>query len=786
MRKIKILIFLACFSFLYATTSYAQVKKHDKVTKVNRSTYNFSDQESCDIEKQKKDRSLQTVYSDQQDNICYLDELGLKMGEKQEFLTPYYVIDEKDDYVELVAKNPEGIGKPKGMFSFFYGSKYRFQDAKEEDYVGWMHKDNLLKFSTPRLSADNYKPLYYMVGYNNLESLYNSRKLAAKDSIFIYKDPKLKIKSDKAFNTNEFVFLYKYNKSKNAVLVSNKSSLSTTDTINRTMGWIPSELITPVGQKEVIHLDEIETLKVAKNNPTNGDIPVIDIAKNFVFKNTVNCGEIALDSVIPVTVPLHVWNHNDNKLINVLGNDLLIKKVAKIKEENASMNFHFIFDCSPELRSKLMLQIASLQHIWVLLSEDARYKNIAVSFSASSFGCGDFYSLEKTNSFIEWVNHLQNVFIGVEKPTETNTEGISKNLDFALERSKLSPSFENNFIIIVGEDQLDFSVNRNSNLIQDLAETSSKILFFQLENKPDNRHQNYILQAKRILDTVGNTHARFLKDYTVDNKLVKQSNIFTKLSLEEDNAYLYDAPKNSVYNGGLVFPKINQQLTPSTFDATIDSLLERTFTFNTTFLASLERNAAELGFLRSKPTNSLTKIIERDNHYKNLLPLIPKNQVYEQYFVQTTTSEFSNDPVHSGYLLSKEDIDLLSENYQSLIPSLYNKVGRKERKKLTKIYKKTAKGLNGMLFYKVLNKRNSIGDLLYIKTGIPVSNEALNSLRIKDTHKKSKLSHEDFRKLMNGLRTKIEALENTSEDTNTVYKDGSNKIYYYLSKENLL
>ena len=176
-KKIKMLnkkYFTLLFCCLYQF-SFGQIGNYDKVKKIYRKTYNFLDTVKF-RSKQHKDKGLYIVYSDRDENNSYLDALGLKQGEQQKFLTPYFVVGQTTDFLEVVKFNPEILGKPKGIFSFFYGSKYNFSDKKNVEYIGWIQKDKLLHFSHPKVSEANLKPLVYYLGASDTNTLFNLRR----------------------------------------------------------------------------------------------------------------------------------------------------------------------------------------------------------------------------------------------------------------------------------------------------------------------------------------------------------------------------------------------------------------------------------------------------------------------------------------------------------------------------------------------------------------------------------------------------------------------------------
>ncbi|MFL1895024.1 type VI secretion system protein TssR domain-containing protein [Aquimarina sp. 2-A2] len=765
----------------------AQIKKFEKIEKKQRNTFNFE----ADVQprvRQKKDKRLYQVYSDRSDNIVYLDPYAQKKGEQQDMLAPYYVLDQKNDYLKVVTANPELIGKPKGLFSIFFGKKYRFKDHKKTEYIGWIHKDNVLHYDHPRVSEFNYKPLRYVVGIQDLKTLYNIKRHVKQDSVYVFKDPLFKEKSEKKLLLDQFVYLYKYDSKKKAALVANQSTLKPEDSVSRIMGWIPQPLLKLVGQQQVYTMEKSDSLIFHKSQGTTKDtLHTREIGSDYIYdlsKQKVRMQQAA--DTTQVVVPVNVWDHYDNTLINVDGEDVLIRKLDEIREDNKIVNFHFIFDCSKELRKKQLRLMSSLQRIWVLLSSEERYADYEYSFSASSYGCGKFYALPKTKSFSLWVDYLQNIFLDTNlyEATQINTNGIEQCFEYAI-ADEPKGSFVNNIIMVAGEKKF-YNPPNIKEITRKLGQTSSRIIFYQLENKPDDQHQDYILQAKRILGRVSQSHSDFIRAFIVENDLIKSENTFTSIPAV-DNIYVYDAPNNSTYQGGITFPKINKVLLATSFDKALDSVLRKTIRFNSTFTGSLEYHAKKLGFLRSKSGQRIKQLILNDTTYNNSLGMVPRNYMYEKYYQDERFNQGDNNATIFGYLLTKEELEMIIDNYNSLIPMYTKEVKRKDRRRLYRVYRKNSRNINNDVFRKILKRKNHIADLVFLKTGIPVRDTYLRETKIKHLKRKRRTSHQAFTELMIELRKKVEVLEGMLSRKNaTIYTHSDTRKYYFVSENYIL
>jgi hypothetical protein len=318
-----------------------------------------------------------------------------------------------------------------------------------------------------------------------------------------------------------------------------------------------------------------------------------------------------------------------------------------------------------------------------------------------------------------------------------------------------------------------------------LSKFSTQILFFQLENKSDNKHQDYILKAKQILDEVGKKYYDFITNYIIENELAIKQNTFISLESDENNIYLYDTPKKSIYNGGVVFPKVNKYLTPISFDVAFDSLISKTITTNNAFIKSLENGTDKLGFLRSKPTDRIINILKKDSTRNALL--IPKNHKDEKFLEVSRLEILHNMDLEPGYLFSKKELNVIIESYKSVIPLIDRDLEQQQqRRKLYLKYKAYYKQLNELLFYKQLQKNNTIGELLEIKTGIKVRERLLNTIKISEVKEKDELSDEGYIKLMKHLRLKVTKLEAVIGNENSlIFEDGSKTPYYFVLEKQL-
>lgn len=761
--------------FIFSQDVYSQVSKYQSIERVGKENFNIVTRAGRKYEYE-KDKSVRLVFSDREDNTAYLDAYGQKKGDVQKFLTPYLVIDSKNGFCELVEASPNIIGRPKGLFSCLFSKKNHFRDTKGLKYIGWIPFNNLVWYPKSLIDAENNRPLKYKVGFQ-AKSLFDLHKYLNKDSLTVYKDPLLKIKSHNVFLTNQVVYPYKYSLTKKTVFVSNKPILK--DTVNQISGWIPSDFIFPIGQNKVFKLNDSLSFDYINTEKKDTLLVKKDLYSKYLYDDSFNVFK-GNDTITTLSVPIYVWNHRENKLINIDGNDILVSEVDRLKRESKTLNFHFIFNGTD--RTKINLLISSMQRIWVSLSQVPKMK---LTFSSICVGKKSFI-LPKTDSFAQWIDFMQKLSKGNHKNIQIGKElNIAESIDKMLsEKSSVKRNFENNFFIIMGsQEQIDLS--NYSRLMNRMASKSSALLFVQTNNRIDNSYQNYILRAKETMAVLGESYNSFIRRYTVDNSLVVQNNSLKNIESEKDNIYIYDAPINSRFNGGIVFPKINETLAPISLNIAIDSVLNNIQKNNELLISSLENYKSKLSVLRSKPTDVLRYLFRNDASLDTLsLSKIDRNNVNEVFYKHFGVDKETIDTLEEGYIFSKEELQSLIEDYRMLLPYFSKGLQKEEKRILLKMYKNQIRGINKSFRRKVLSKcKSTVGELFYYKTGIPVTETILDTIKVSEIRKEPKGEENIFSEIYLKLLEKLNVLEEKIQNNQLEITEDNR---YYLPKEMLL
>jgi len=692
-------------SLLFLNSVYAQVTKYERLHCVGRQSFNFIPSTSQHPYLH-KNKDLLVVYSDRDGNKAYSNRFAQRVLGEQKMGSPYYVVDEKNGFCKLVAASPSIVGKPKGMLSLFYGSKRHLKDAASAPFVGWIPKDRLLPFGHAFVSPSNNLPIKFRVGTTAINRLFNLRPYCSIDSILVFKDPFFDNKTSKSVCWGQIVYAYKYDESKQAVLISDKPTLN--DTERKVLGWVPSDMVVEVGQNSSCLLE----------NERIGEFP---LQSNFIlFHNTNNKSK---DNV--TKLPVSVWDDERSYIINIKGGNFPVAEIKRMNNGSRRLNVHLLF--FEKDRAEVRALASSLQDIAMKIPH-----TFQTSFSMTSISENGNQHLKCTPDYAQWLTFL-------EKTTSGHTNGTTSSVGFEAAINTIfneTPyvKFENDVFIVLGTDEIP---TFTSDIKSKLAARSACLLFVQLYNKDNTSYQNFILQSKELLDANIAGYMNFITQYIADPKLDKPS-LFKELSTDNENAYLLDVPQNSIATGGLVFPKANGRLSNPGLSNILDTLFVQISTKDSELITSLTKCKNKLGVQRAVPTKYVEELCKASSlSIKNL----DRVSINETIYAKIQPNDSVLNDTTSGYLFNANELKTLFDGWRELMPYFTSGMGKKEVKILRKLYHRQCRSINDIYRRKVLSGKSLLSYLFYYKIGVPPIEERSRMMRIKDlTWKKCQLN----------------------------------------------
>lgn len=773
-------LFFVAIMLTLACDIHAQVSVRDRIQVMDKDIFNYPESTESSV-KTKKSKTNRIVYSDRAGNQSYEDPYFQRKRLSYGIGTPYYVTDEENGTYKLVQADPDIVGKPKSIISFLYNSKRHFKEPGKVNYAGWIPSENILMYDHAYLNPRNNQPIRYRIGINSLNKLFDIHQYFHGDTLSIYGEPFLKTKTGDKVVSGEIVYLYKLDKSGKSALISNTPTLA--DSTKRFLGWIPADLLAEAGQNEVYNIDYSryrDSLLCAVNlmKPDTLALHNANIQGTILFNLSGNSSEPTADEAVSFNYPLSVWDRNWNKIINIKGGDIMVSDIRMMKEENKNVNIHVLFHDSD--RTYLLPYINVLQNLKLKMKPGYDYSFSATCISAN----GRNKHLAPTKDFAMWLDYIKQTISSKQKdrqPEQSTFSGFDGAIEQLLQHNDAS-RFSNNLFVVLGSKQ---TLSLNNHQLSRLATLPARLLFAQIDRNSGTSYQDFLLQAKSLLDSHSTKYIDHISNYIADNSLVKLE-LFKNIEATDANIYLFDAPNNSLTAGGIIFPKGRNRLECNAFESALDSVLRQSFEMDSILLHSLEGYERNIGVLRSRPTSELAYIFHHtENPDSACLSDIDRNSVNDIYYVKATVADSIMDKYEYGYLLDDAEVADLLQSYREMLPEFTDSIGKKELKVLRKQFKRQKKSINRRFYRNVLPKNPYLAQIFYYKTGIMANDARLHSTTVNEL-KRRKVELTDFNVDYASLISKMKKLEDMYHRNlfEPVFIAG--KKYYLIPKQLIL
>ena len=407
------------------------------------------------------------------------------------------------------------------------------------------------------------------------------------------------------------------------------------------------------------------------------------------------------------------------------------------------------------------------------------------TFSATCISSnGENRHLAPTKDFSAWLDYIKQS-ISSKRKNEQEEQSSFYGFGGAIKqisRYDDESRFSNNVFVILGSKQ---TLSLHEQQLSWLATQPARLLFVQIDRASGTSYQDFLLQAKSILDSHSTKYIDHISNYIADSRLVK-TELFKNIEATDANLYLYDAPYNSLTVGGILFPKGRNRLESNALETALDSVLWQSFETDSLLLHSLKDYERNIGVLRSRPTSELTHIFHHTENPDSMsLDDIDRNSVNDTYYIKASVADSIMDGYEYGYLLDDKEVMELLQSYRGLLPEFSDNIGKKELRVLRKQFNRQKKSINRSFYRKVLPRNPYLAQIFYCKTGVMANDSLLNSTKVKKL-KKRKVELTDFNSGYTALISKMKSLEDMYQRNlfRPVFITG--KKYYFIPKQLIL
>jgi len=767
---------------------FGQVNKLTKVAK-KRMKYSYPTAEGFSECKQhrKKEKEHWIVYSDRPNNITYKDPYAQYPNKKIDFLKACYVIDEKNDFLELVTYDESLLPPPGGIPAMLLRKKkrFRFDDVKGVEYLGWVQKSSLLINSNAWVSEDNMKPLRYMIDIGHADILIDRNEKIKTDTVITYTSPSLAEPFVNELITpklKDLVYVYKKSDDERKYLIGYNPSFNPTS-MSTIYGWIEKEWLLEVGQQKILvptlpndttkgandvptFLGEDENLETSLGRSTNALLDGYDVNINkkdlppFLFNNKRHTYLISSQDQdsYETYLPVDVWDHTPNKVINISGEFVYINEFLEFKANSKKLNIILLVEQNENLQTEILHLTNSLQKLHSIRNK-SELEGYGVNMGAISYNhynVVDHYNMG--GAFPGWLDFVKETADNAKMLDKIDSTGMG--LESALEKAVAlleGKEKETNIIITIGANASSFDDEKLNELSKILSKVLPKLLFYQIKNNIQDSYLNFVFKSKGLLYKAAQNYKDSIQHLIVDAKNYKTRTPLVRTD-ETKNILLFDQESCS-YQGGLAFPNINSKLHPKTFDELFENFILQIVEHNNQVEISLKEYFDGGGKERSVVTPTIQdELVERGQ--EAAMDTLPASSHQDQFLMPyTTTKDSSRLSLVDYYLLSSPEHESCVNQLKILAPIPPEEIKGKFRRKLYRSYKRSFKQSNKVFCRKMKVKDGGMSDLLFMGTGLPVNDSQYMFIPIKYIKRKRKISHEQFRGLLLRMREKMTILE---------------------------
>lgn len=724
------------------------------------------------------------VFSDREDNYTTTAPGGSLIMKKVSFMEPFYVSKEENGYLKLIKYK---AGMIRGR---------KITDKKSAISYGWIAKSKLLLWQK---SFSNQKTGYAekAIGIVNGKNPLTEPKFYydTTDSILVYNTPELKDRKTKV-RLHEIAYIYKKSEDGKKYLIGSDDQL-VADTAKRSIyGWVSAETFHSWGDR--LYITSVKPGNYDNDDSTSTAIRNgIGAGSSFVIDPLLQSENIILRSVpveaddagaYSIGIANDVFNKENNKLLTINGSALSYQDYIRLRKNKNKINIVFVVDGGSSMTkylSGMTNTISSFESLFNDFGKGTKVNYGGVVYRGNT-GCsvpGVFVSPVK-DDYRQLMTFLSNQAKNTDKCNgEINEQPVFGALKAGLNLFK-DKNNETNLIILVGST--GNAGGTNNYLINELSEqvalADARILALQVYSDFNQSFNDFVIQSRKLVSESAIRSAEYRKSIMVKGEGLKSFQPYNT-SLQDSISYYLDYPKNSLIQGGVVFPTKGTVNSNQSMTIALRRFIKETNMDIYTQIHSLDSAFRLTGISRK----NLSPDVE------TLLPLPVGEEVADHMphnaFKYYSTAKISADAVKSNRTALQYAIVLNNMEYKQIVDIFSIMLGENLqadqssfRSKLVKNYSKMPAQLLGMKVSSSEVKSMTLANYIKLVTGLPLNNEFLNQYTVADLKNTSKMPLDQFENYIKLLSQSVQQIKRATQIEQQFVSNG--KLYYYITEHN--
>ncbi|MCX2451695.1 type VI secretion system protein TssR [Pedobacter sp. PLR] len=722
------------------------------------------------------------VFSDREDNYTTTSPGGSLIMKKISFMEPFYVSKEENGYLKLIKYQ---AGMVRGR---------KINDKKSAISYGWITKSKLLLWQR---AFSNQKTGYAekAIGIVNGKNALTEPRFYFDntDSILVYNTPELKDRRSKV-RLHEIAYIYKKSEDGKKYLIGSDDQLVADAALKSVYGWVSAEAVHSWGDR----------LYITSVNPGNYDFDDSTstairkgIGRSFVVDPLLPGENLILRSVpvisdeagtYAVGIATDVYNKKDNKILTINGSALSYQDYLKLRENKNKINVVFVIDGGSSMTkyfSGMTNTIASFESIMGDFGKGTKVNYGGVVYRGGS-GCalkGIFVSPIQ-DDYRQLMTFLSNE----AKNTSTCTGEIADGPVFGGLKAGLNlfkeKKNETNLIVLVGSTGNVGTTNNYliNALSEQVALADARILALQVYSDFNSSFNDFVIQSRKLVSESAIRSAEYRKNTMVKGEGLKIFQPYNT-SLQDSISYYLDYPKNSLIQGGVVFPTKGTVNSNQSMTKALQRFVKETNTDIYNQISSLDSAFRLTGISRKNLSADVEGLLP-ESVGPEVADRMPHNA-----FKYYRTATLSADVVKNNRSALQYAIVLNNMEYKQIIDVFSIMLGQNLqadqssfRSQLVKNYVKMPKQLLGMKVSSGDIKAMTLASYIKLVTGLPLNNEFLFQYTVGDLKRTSKMPLDQFENYIKLLNQSVQQIKRATQIEQQFVSNG--KIYYYITENN--
>lgn len=645
------------------------------------------------------------------------------------FLAPFVIL-EKGDGMYKVAEYKEGVI-----------NDGKVPTSKKLKVLGWIPEERLLLWNNCLKNEQTGFSTKAALVVNDVDVIRHADKYLENDSVLLFLNPELVVKSDKKLALGSLVYIYKYSKDADRVLIGKEQGSVVNGIPNNVYGWVSKNMLSLWGERAAVQLAQgIEGVGVKEAN---------DLVNKFAINPTELGNRNGLISIYPqkdnglVNVFTNVFDYDDNKIYNVLGEPIQFGRYQRLLAENRNLNVVFVLDASRNNRLYFPLVKSLLQELQLNFKNPNYFTSVkfgGVVYKQNTCGIGGLSSSLSAN-YKDVTSFFEKKMEQLNCTDNSPVQPVNNGLLTATRMFSAVPD-ETNIIILIGTTANENV--QNQSVINALSRTNSRLVVFQTQSRSSDAYNDFVLLGQKlVLNSAANISER--KKQKIINQEDLLLDVDYSLGSGENGVYFLNYPTQSMTQGYVLFPKKGETMSAGLLKVAIDSLLMQVTADNRQIDHSLTKYfRSEIGVSNTHLAKPYYEVFGMKGE------LIPTNIASSllnnnsSFLIEGRFTGVADSMMHTklkqGVLLNEQEYDQLRAFYTNVYKAVMNN-GRFTKYAAVKSFLKLAS--NNILSVKKYDtgklQKMPMKDILQLTTGFSLTGYPIMDMTPKNWMKNREL-----------------------------------------------